>query len=291
MTKGEDLKKTVTDYIDRMPPLPTSVGKVMEICQNPATSPNDLNRIISLDPVLLAKVMKLINSAYYGISGEVTSLVRAIIMLGLNTVKNLAVSTAVLAAVGKDSSKAAVLNMEGFWLHSLCVGVTAKLIARMRKVDPKEQETYFICGLLHDMGKIPLNNKAPESLLAALQTADAYRLPLFQAERKALDFTHNEAGSLIMLNWKLGEDILDCALYHHNPLEYTGPHGDLVNTVVLANYYANIMEVGFSGDRHPVKPPAEVFTRLGITWAQVEALDVQVNQEIEKAKVFLKIAI
>ena len=94
-----------------------------------------------------------------------------------------------------------------------------------------------------------------------------------------------------MLNWKLGDDILDVALYHHNPLEYRGQHKDLLYTVVLANYFANIMEIGFSGDRHPVKPPPEVFSRLGITWAQVEALDDQVMQEIERAKVFLKIAI
>ncbi|OHD13172.1 MAG: phosphohydrolase [Spirochaetes bacterium GWB1_48_6] len=291
MIKGDDLKKALGDYIDKMPPLPTSVGKIMEICQNPATSPNDLNKVISLDPVLLAKVMKLINSAYYGNTAEITSLVRAIIMLGLNTVKNLAVSTAVLATVGKETHKASILNLEGFWLHSLCVGVTAKLLSRVRKIDPKEQESYFICGLLHDMGKLPLNNKTPESLLAAFQTADQDRIPLFQAEQKALNFTHSEAGSLIMLNWKLGDDILDVALYHHNPLEYRGQHKDLLYTVVLANYFANIMEIGFSGDRHPVKPPPEVFSRLGITWAQVEALDDQVMQEIERAKVFLKIAI
>lgn len=290
MIKGEELKKVIAEYIDRMPPLPTSVGKVMEICQNPATSPNDLNRVISLDPVLLARVMKLINSAYYGLSAEVTSLVRAIIMLGLNTVKNLAVSTAVLAAVGKETTKASVLNLEGFWLHSLCVGVTSKLIARLRNVDPREQEGYFICGLLHDIGKLPLNNKTPESLLAALQASAQDRTPLVTAELKTLNFAHTEAGKLIMQGWKLGDDILDCALWHHDAPAYQGNYKPLVYTVTLANYFANIMEIGFSGDRYPVKPPQEIFSALGITWAQVEGLDAQVMQEIEKAKVFLKVS-
>ena len=70
------------NYISKMPSLPTSVSKILEICNNPTTSPADLNKVISLDPVLMGKVMKLINSAYYGLSQEVTSLVRAIIMLG-----------------------------------------------------------------------------------------------------------------------------------------------------------------------------------------------------------------
>src|SRR5512133_808381 len=86
----------VRDYINGMPSLPTTVTKVLEICNNPRTSPSDLNHVISLDPVLMGRVLKLINSAYYGLGTQVTSLVRAIIMLGVNTVKNLALSTAIV---------------------------------------------------------------------------------------------------------------------------------------------------------------------------------------------------
>lgn len=288
--KGDLLRKALEGYIDKMPPLPTSVGKVLEICQKPNAQPNDLNKVISLDPVLLARVMKLINSAYYGLNQEVTSLVRAIIMLGLNTIKNLALSTAVLGSLNTAHTKNAVLNLDGFWLHSLCVGVMAKHLARMRNVPVQEQETYFFCGLLHDIGKVPLNNRVPEDYLLALGASSELRIPLVQAEGQTLEFTHSDAGGLIIDAWKLSDDIKDVVAFHHTPLEYQGGHRDLVFTVMVADYFANVMEIGFSGNRFPATPPAEVYRALGITWSQVEDLEPQVRQEIERAKVFLKLS-
>ncbi len=286
--KGTELRRALEGYIDKMPPLPTSVGKVLEICQKPNAQPADLNKVISLDPVLLARVMKLINSAYYGLNQEVTSLVRAIIMLGLNTVKNLALSTAVLGALGTQG-KSSVLNLDGFWLHSLCVGVMAKFIAKLRNVPAADVETYFFCGLLHDIGKVPLNNRAPDDYLQALQASAEQRVSLYQAETMTLEFTHTDAGSLIIQAWQLSDDIQDVVAFHHRA-DYDGPYKDLVQTVYVADYFANIVEIGFSGNRFPSPPPAEVYKSLGLTWLQVEALEPQVRQEIERAKVFLKLA-
>jgi putative nucleotidyltransferase with HDIG domain len=287
--KGAELRRALEGYIDKMPPLPTSVGKVLEICQKPNAQPADLNRVISLDPVLLARVMKLINSAYYGLNQEVTSLVRAIIMLGLNTVKNLALSTAVLGSLNTHT-KNSVLNLDGFWLHSLCVGVMAKFVAKLRGVPAADVETYFFCGLLHDIGKVPLNNRAPDDYLMALQASAEQRVSLYQAETATMEFTHTDAGSLIIHAWQLSDDIQDVVAYHHKPLEYDGPYKDLVFTVYVADYFANIVEIGFSGNRFPSPPPAEVYKSLGLTWLQVEELEPQVRQEIERAKVFLKLA-
>lgn len=288
--KGEELRRALAGYIDKMPPLPTSVGKVLEICQKPNAQPSDLNKVISLDPVLLARVMKLINSAYYGLTQEVTSLVRAIIMLGLNTVKNLALSTAVLGSLNTAHTKNAVLNLDGFWLHSLCVGVMAKHLARLRNVPAQDQETYFFCGLLHDIGKVPLNNRVPEEYLKALEASADQRMALVQAESQTLEFTHADAGALIIDAWKLSDDIKDVVAYHHRPGEYQGNFRDLVFTVMVADYFANIMEIGFSGNRFPSPPPAEVYRALGLQWMQVEDLETQVRQEIERAKVFLKLS-
>lgn len=287
--KGEQLRQALEGYIDKMPPLPSSIGKVLEICAKPNAQPADLNKVISLDPVLLARVMKLINSAYYGLNQEVTSLVRAIIMLGLNTIKNLALSTAVLGSLNTTHTKSAVLNLDGFWLHSLCVGVMAKHLARLRNVPSQDQETYFFCGLLHDIGKVPLNNRAPDEYLNALQASSEQRIALVQAEFLTLEFTHTDAGALIIDAWKLSDDIKDVVAYHHAPLDYQGAHRDLVYTVLVADYFANVMEIGFSGNRFPATPPVEVYRALGLTWGQIENLEPQVRQEIERAKVFLKL--
>ena len=273
-----------------MPSLPTSVAKVLEVCNDPQASPADLNRIISIDPVLMGKVMKLINSAYYGLNQEVTSLVRAIIMLGINTVKNLALSTAVLGTFGK-SEEFQVLNMEGFWRHSLCVGVTSKLIAIRRKIDRKIVEEYFIAGLLHDIGKIPLNNRLAKAYLEVMALSDRDNLTLYRAENQTLEITHGEVGKIVVENWKLSEEIRDAVAFHHSTKTYNGTHDDILYTVAMANYFANFAEIGFAGDRYPEKLDPDVSEHLKLSLAQLEdEMQEKVVAEIEKAHIFLQIA-
>lgn len=279
----------IKNYIDKMPSLPITVSKIMEICNDPKTSPADLNKVISVDPVLMGKVMKLINSAYYGLSQEITSLVRAIIMLGINTVKNLALSTAVLGTLG-DSKEFQALNMDGFWRHSLCTGVTAKLIAKQRKVDQKFVEEYFIAGLLHDIGKIPLNNKFQEEYLLTMRLSDRDHIPLFSSEKENIGIDHSEVGGMIVSAWKLSPEIFDAVVFHHSAETYTGDNKDIVYSVMLANYFTNAFEMGFAGDRYPKKVDPEIYNYLGITLEHLEDIEDLVHAEIEKARIFLKLA-
>ena len=287
----KDNKKipALKNYIEKMPSLPTTVTKIMEIANNPAASPADLNKVISLDPVLMGKVMKLINSAYYGLSQEVTSLVRAIIMLGINTVKNLALSTAVLGSLGNKRNFQA-LNMEGFWRHSLCVGVTAKMIAKKRGIEQKHLEEYFIAGLLHDIGKIPLNNRFDEEFVVAMSISDKEHLPLYRAEQKAFGLDHTDGGCMIVDAWKLGRDIRDAVGYHHDVEGYDGEHPDMVGTVGISNYFANLYEMGFSGDRYPEKIDREILKEFGVSMDYFDEIEESVREQIEKARIFLQIA-
>ncbi|MDR3201320.1 MAG: HDOD domain-containing protein [Spirochaetales bacterium] len=287
MGAEENLKK-VSDYISKLPALPITVSKILEIANNPATSPVDLNKVISLDPVLMARVLKLINSAYYGVTNQVTSLVRAIIMLGINTVKNLALSTAVLGNLGKKENFEA-LNMSGFWRHSLSVGVLSKLIARTRKIDPKILEEYFIAGLLHDIGKIPLNNTLTQEFIQAMSQADREHAPLYKTEEEEIGFNHCEAGLIIGSAWKLGGEILDVMKCHHTPETCAEENVSFVYTVAAANFYVNSSGIGFSGSRYPEKVPDRILDYLGVSWDSLEAMHGDLAQEIENAQVFLKV--
>ncbi len=288
MEKEKRLKQ-IAAYINKMPSLPTSVTKVVEICNNPNTSPADLNKVISIDPVLMGNVMKLINSAYYGLSQQVTSLVRAIIMLGINTVKNLALSTAIMGNLSSTKNFQA-LNMEGFWRHSLCVGVTAKLIAKHIKVDTKSLESYFIAGLLHDIGKIPLNHQFTEDYITAMGYSDREKKPLYRGETAAIGINHAEAGQLVAHAWKLGDEIKDAVVYHHSVQNYEGEYREIVYAVAAANFFSNYCEIGFSGDRFPEKLPDFVMERLAIDMDWFDNIEDTVVEEIEKARIFLKIA-
>jgi putative nucleotidyltransferase with HDIG domain len=283
-----DLDKRIDEYIRSMPSLPTTVAKVLEVCNNPQTSPADLNHVISLDPVLVGRVLKLINSAYYGLGQQVTNLVRAIIMLGINTVKNLALSTAVMGSLSSKKDFQG-LNMEGFWRHSLCVGVAAKLLAKKRGIDPKQTEEYFTAGLLHDIGKIPLNAVLSKEYMLTVSAADRERISLFLAEEKTLGMNHCTAGAMIVKAWRLEGPVGETIMYHHAYTEYTGPHKDILFSIAGANRFASIMEIGFSGDRYPEKTDNLVWETLGINKDAFEEIEATVSEEIEKAKVFLRL--
>ncbi len=289
MQDKDRLLSVIQTYISRMPSLPITVSKILQICNDPKTSPADLNQVISLDPVLMGRVMKLINSAYYSLPNQITSLVRAIIMLGINTVKNLALSTAVLGNLSAKKNFQA-LNIDGFWRHSLCTGVTAKLLAARRKKDIKQLEEYFVAGLLHDIGKIPLNNKLSAEYVEALSLTDREQRPLYVIEERITGVNHCEVGKLIIKNWNLGQVMEDTVFFHHFLSQYEGKNRDVLLTVAAANFFANTNQIGFSGDRYPEKLPQDVFDELGIGWEDLESLEDSVNKEIEKAKIFLMVS-
>lgn len=194
-------EKNLEKIIDSMPSLPITVAKIMQITKDPTSTPGDLNQVITLDPVLTGKVLKLVNSAYYNLESQVTSIVKAIIMLGLNTIKNLSISTAILGSVRKEENFVA-LNMDGYWRHSLAVGVTAKLIAGKMRINPKLRDEYFIAGLLHDIGKIIMNQHFSELYLQVISEADIQRIPFWKTEAFSISVSiipsmENRSASLI----------------------------------------------------------------------------------------------
>ncbi len=284
---ANDPLATIHQFIDRMPSLSTTVTKVLEVCNRPNTSPADLNRVISLDPVLTAQVLKLINSAYYSLPNQITSLARAIIMLGINTVKNLALGAAIIGTIKKSSSS---LPMDTFWTHCLCTGVTARILAAACGVATNLREEYFVAGLLHDIGKIPLYACLNQEYEQALALADLEEGPLLRAEEMVLSCNHAEAGRLIAEKWKFGPAITDCISCHHTLEEAPTETRDMVAMVALANIFANVYEYGSAGDHHP-EPSAidDLLTVTGFSWSDLQDMARQVETEIDKAKIFLKV--
>jgi len=288
--KKEERLNNILDHISKMPPLSTTVTKLLEICNNSETSPNDLIRVISLDPVLTGKVLSLINSAYYSLPNKAKSLTRAVILLGLNTVTNLALSTAVLENFGTSGSFRA-FSMDAFWAHSICVGVTAKTIAAILKIPLKERETYFVAGLLHDLGKIPINISYPNEYARILESDDLEQNPSCFVEDVILGFDHCMVGGLSTEKWRLDQALNDTLCYHHNPDEAREENRQLAAIVALGNIYANIIMEGsstsyYSGSQMLNYLPGQV----GVEWSTLSDFRETILDEIEKAKVFLQVS-
>ncbi|MBN1931884.1 MAG: HDOD domain-containing protein [Desulfobacterales bacterium] len=288
MNKEYRLKK-IQNYIARMPSLSTTVTKVLEICNSSRTSPNDLNQVISLDPVLTGQVLRLINSAYYSLLSQATSLTRAIIMLGINTVKNLALSRAILNTLnGKNSCGS--FSMDEFWTHSICVGVTARFLATIKRIPLVEGGEYFVAGLLHDLGKIPLLNRFPEEYLQALELSKVEQIPLHQAEDEILGINHSLVGGMIAERWQLSQIIYDALSHHHNISQTRKKNHQIVTIVALANVYTNISQIGSSGEFYSDDSILNyLLDQVGVDRDALLELHESLLKEIEKAKFFLQI--
>ena len=282
--------KKIEAYISRMPSLSTTVAKVLEVCNSPTASPNELNRVISLDPVLTGRVLTVINSTYYGLPRRVTLLTRAIIMLGLNTVKNLALSTAILDSLYKRASFKA-LSIEAFWTHSLCVGVGAKSLAGIKGIPVAQREEYFVAGLLHDLGKIPLNTLFQEDYVLALQRVREGAGPLYRAENRYLGIDHGTVGRMIAEKWRLSSGMGASMWQHHDPSEAREENRPMVAMVALANGYANASGMACNMDPSPDETAYEtLMEEVGVGRETLEDLWEGVQGEIENAKVFLKMS-
>lgn len=280
----------IRDHISRMPSLSTTAMKVADICNNPRTSPADLNRVISLDPVITVRVLKLVNSAYYGLPGQVTSLTRAIIMLGLNTVVNLVISTAVVEKVSVRST-GGVLSVDSFWAHSLCTGVMAKFLSGLRGIPPAGQEGFFVGGLLHDLGKVSLNECFPEDYREVFERLKEVDRPLTDAEIEVFGVDHCEVGSMIAEKWQLGPSLRDVLAQHHHPDGAGGDSRDLVMLVSLADTYANALRMGAPEYRQiEASALSPLLEKAGINPTILSEYEGRVLEEIEKAKIFIQVA-
>lgn len=281
----EKQRREIEKFIDKMPSLSTTVGKVMEICSRTDASPNELNKVISLDPVLAGQVLKLINSAYYSLVNKVTSLTRAITMLGMNTVKNMALSTAIIRTVS-GTKKSRALPTTKFWAHSIGAGVSAKLLGEAKGLPIMEREELFLAGLLHDLGKVPFG----DDYIEALNIAKFEQLPLHEVELDVMGIDHQEVGLMIAEKWKLNDVITTCIGIHHDIEKLKTGNNQRVVLVALGNMYTNIFDHGYAGDPFPreedIAPLRQV---VDLTPEEFCGIGQRVIEEIHKAEVFLKL--
>lgn len=278
-------RKQIEKFIRRIPSLSTTVGKVLEICSKAEASPNELNKVIALDPVLTGQVLKLINSAYYSLVNKVTSLTRAITMLGLNTVKNMALSTAIIRTVS-GAKKSKILPTKKFWAHSISVGVSAKLLAGVKDIPLMEREEYFISGLLHDLGKVPFD----DDYIHVLSKAKREQIPLIEAERELMGIDHQEVGLMIAEKWKLNKAISSCIGNHHDLDKLDEVYQRQAAFVALGNVYSDIYDIGFAGNMYPSESEIEKLLDLtDLSWHEFANIRDDIDIEIQKAQIFLQI--
>ena len=198
---------------EKLPTLPGIAMKILELVRDKDTNLKEIANVLSTDPPLSAQVLKLINSPFYGVRTQVTSVPHAVSLLGLNTVKNLALSFSLLRDYRKGNKGG--FDYTSFWKQSLIGAISSKLIAE--KVIPSFAEDAFFLGLIHNIGILALIQCMPQQYSLVLKEKDRTLCSYHEAENQILGFNHMEVGEYLIRTWGLPETFITPVLYHHNP--------------------------------------------------------------------------
>lgn len=268
--------------VDRMPPFPESAFRLMRLTADINCPPKDLVQAIGSDPVMTMNILKLVNSAYFSLSRHVSSVEHALIYLGMNTVKNLAISVATMDNLPRWMLGS--FTSSGFLLHSVLTGRLAQRLAGPLGHDGDNSEA-FVAGLLHDFGKAVFAHAVPQPYAAVLKTAAAGDAALHAVEREAFGFDHAAAGAMLADRWQLPEHLVRIIAAHHAE----GPgHDPLTTSVMAANLLSKYLVPGSSGNAAVAMPEA-LAERLGMDLPALHACLDGLEAEVLQTRALLSI--
>jgi len=234
---ADDRFRELLAQIESLPSLPALYQELMEELESPEASVKAVERIVSQDIGMSAKVLQLVNSAFFGVRQHIPSPAQAVALLGLDTVKALVLSINVFSQFNDVALKG--LSLENLWRHSMTVGGFAKRIAKAQGVDRKTTDHTFIAGLLHDVGKLVLAAKVTEEYASVLARAAENGTPLHEAEREILGATHGELGAYLLGLWGFCDGIVEALAFHHDPANSPVKRFGILTVVHVADALAN----------------------------------------------------
>lgn len=214
LPRGEALKKQILRKVTQLPAMPQTVLKARQIMSSDSSSFNELAEVLKTDQAIASKILKLSNSAYYGMRGKISSLQHASVVLGLNALKE------IIVLAGSSSMLAATLEGYGLdagdlWQHSLGTAFGAKLIAERKA--PELMEDAFVAGLIHDCGKLVLDEPILERRAKFMSLMEAGDQSFLKAEKSILGFDHSEIAYALCQKWSVPESLNIAIRYHHTP--------------------------------------------------------------------------
>ena len=218
--KGQDL-----------PSLPEIYLRVSQQLEDENTSVQQIGDTVQNDPAITTRVLKMVNSAYYGLPNQVASIAQAVSLLGRERLKHILIGSVLRGVFSGHDNPA--FSMQAFWQHSIKTAIIARQLGRQLG-QIEEPEAMFTAGLLHDIGKLLLIRKFPERMLAAEEYMIQKRIDIVSAELNQLGLTHTAVGEALMHHWGLPQLLIDCAGSHHETV-HDGPNRVATHLIYLAN--------------------------------------------------------
>lgn len=197
----------------RLVSLPEICIRVNEMLEDPNVTAAELGKVIAQDTGLTARLLKIVNSSFYGFPSRIETVTRAVTVIGLRELRGLVLAASAVEAFSKIPND--VLNMVNFWRHSVYCGVVAQQLAERCRV--LHSERLFVAGLLHDIGKLIMSHKIPDTVKTIIATQETDTRPDYEIETEILGFSHAEVGGELMKFWQMPEALYNTVRYHHEP--------------------------------------------------------------------------
>jgi len=257
---------------------------VIRLADDPDSSSRDMEKMIERDSAIAAKVLRVANSSYYGLS-QVSSINRAISILGINAVRSLVVGIAYQQIIGTRQLSQRFMKLD-FWRHSVAVATAAKILAKLKAQDKAEE--LYSTALMHDVGLLVMDRFATPELDQAIDYAREQGIRLHEAEQLLFGFDHAQVGGLLADNWGLGAKMRAGIRYHHAPLEDT-ENADFTPFIAVADTLA--YQCGYMSTYGPStrELDPELLALIGIPAEQLEPIRGVITSEVEKAQEALQI--
>lgn len=264
-----------------LPTIPEVLVSLNDVIASDDSTSDDVAEVIAKDPAVSANVLRIVNSAYYGLQVRVSSISLAVSVLGFSMTKKVALKAAIFSkfANEKSTTPSEFFDPRAFWRHSIFTGVAARVIgAESSKLKAHHAEDLYICGLLHDIGKIILAENVPDELDRVLEQAALTNRPQYEVEQEVLGFTHADVGSVLAIKWFLPEDLTIAIRYHHQPTDDPF-HRALSALIHLSDHLAS--SAGHASTQKITTPELQhlAYEEIGIDPDFVEELLPRIEQE------------
>ncbi|GAB6060554.1 HDOD domain-containing protein [Desulfonatronum parangueonense] len=256
--------------------MPDIFYKIIQVMESPFSSASHIADVVAKDSSLTAKLLKLVNSAYYGFPSRIDTIRRAVALLGTKELTSLAFGVSVVNTFDRIPKK--MLNVKSFWKHSITCGIYASLVSSRKQ--NLSGERFFVAGLLHDLGRLIMLKGMPDACREAICLSRKERMPLFMAERRVIGFDHARVGGLLCREWKMPGSLEQMVRYHHAPSKAENiMEAGIVN---LANLMASVTAPGACGEG--VIPPlcSIGWESMGIDVSDLSPVVVQAERQLDE---------
>ncbi len=278
--------------VDNIATLPHVATEILSIIRRQNTTMRQIARVIEQDPSITAKLLRIANSPMWGFSGRVDNLQRALVLLGLKQVSHIVIGVSLYTTFVKLAPNPE-FDREKFWLHSIGTSQIARNLARQIGLNFHGEE--FVASILHDIGKIVLDQFFSREFVEILKKAHSHGDSVLMWERRILGCTHAEIGAWLLSHWNFPSSIAAAVHFHHSP-EQAPTHKSLVSIVRLSDILCEMWGIGFDDDIRAFSPNDDTAWKIlnqhsdALNQLDVERFLFQIDKEMDKARMFIEIA-